>query len=663
MRFIPVHFVAAGMAIASILVSGCSGGGGSSAAAASPPVPPGRLELFAGAPSGSGNVDGIGPAASLYNPTGLATDAGGNIYVADTGNSTIRRITPAREVTTFAGSAGMPGHVDAAGSAARLAAPQGIAVDPAGNVYVADVGNRAIRKITATGSVSTLATIPLPNLHSIAADGSGTVYLADPINFVIWRSVAGAPFTMFAGAAGQSGSADGIGSAARFARPLSVAVDAAGMLYVADQENHTVRRITPAGVVSTFSGIAGTEGHRNGTLAEATFSYPAYLGVDTIGNVYVLGVGPYPHSTELRRVTPSGMVTTYPNDSATVPVSFAGGIAAEPRGNSVYYTDSFQNLVGQIGPSIQSNAFAGSPTSLGSYDGLGDQARFRFTGSMVFDGQGALYVADADHVRRITPAGQVTTFVALEADSLAMGTTGNLYAGSEFCFTPPRGPAPPCVGTIRVITPAGAASVVTPSSSSDGSGIVIESPRGLAIDAAGNLYIADSARATIRKLTPAGDITILAGEPHAIGFADGVGRAARFTRPIDMAIDRFRNLLVIDGHAIRRVDPSGEVLTLAGSVSEPGHVDGAGAAARFYVPSGLTVDDEGNADVADTMNSVIRKITPSGVVTTVAGRPGVLGFQPGPLPAVLNRPYRVAIRGRDLYVAMGALVAVVRNTP
>src|SRR5207302_1125096 len=171
---------------------------------------------FAGDLGGAGNVDGVGASARFNTPFGVATDSAGNVYVADTFNNTIRKITPAGVVTTLAGTAGVAGSTDATGAAARFTSPESVATDSAGNVYVADTGNNTIRKITPAGVVTTLA-----------------------------------------GTAGVVGSTDAIGAAASFGFPNGVATDSAGNVYVADTLNSTIRKITPAGVVTTLAGTAG----------------------------------------------------------------------------------------------------------------------------------------------------------------------------------------------------------------------------------------------------------------------------------------------------------------------------------------------------------------------------------------------------------------------
>ena len=249
----------------------------------------------------TGSADGTNSTAQFASPTGVAVDSDGNVYVADLGNHTIRKITPAGVVTTLAGLAGYMGSVDGTNSAARFADPSGVAVDADGNVYVADTGNYTIRKVTPGGVVTTLAGLAG---HSASVDGTGSdarfgyptgvavdsignVYVVDNYYHTIRKIAPGNIVTTFAGLAGVLGSADGTGSAARFFYPYGVAVDSAGNVYVADTDNATIRKITPDRVVTTLAGLAGRAGGVDGTGSAARFYYPHGVTVDSAGNVYV----------------------------------------------------------------------------------------------------------------------------------------------------------------------------------------------------------------------------------------------------------------------------------------------------------------------------------------------------------------------------------------
>jgi len=243
----------------------------------------------------TGSADGTGDAARFAFPQAVAADTAGNVYVADTSNHTIRTITPEGAVSTLAGLAGVAGSTDGTGSAARFNFPAGVAVDSAGNVYVADIGNNTIRTITPAGAVSTLA-----------------------------------------GLAGSDGSTDGIGSAARFSGPRGVAVDTTGNVYVADFGNSTIRKITPAGMVSTWAGLAENPGSTDAIGNAARFSGPKDVDVDAAGNVYVADL----YNSTIRKITPAGAVSTlaglavnYGSEDgpgSTARFSFPAGVALDP---------------------------------------------------------------------------------------------------------------------------------------------------------------------------------------------------------------------------------------------------------------------------------------------------------------------------------------------
>jgi sugar lactone lactonase YvrE len=261
----------------------------------------GILSTLAGLPGNLGAADGAGSAARFSYPKGVAADGAGNIYVADTVNQIIRKITPAGVAGTLAGMAGRIGSGDGTGRAARFYYPYGVAVDSAANVYVADTFNSTVRKITPLGVVSTLAGLAgnvgsadgagsaarFNYPSSVAVDGTGNVYVADTGNCTIRKITPAGAVSTFAGLAGAVGSADGAGRGARFNYPHGVAVDGAGYIYVADTLNSTIRKITPARVVSTLAGSASALGNVDGAGDAARFYYPESVAVDSRGDIYV----------------------------------------------------------------------------------------------------------------------------------------------------------------------------------------------------------------------------------------------------------------------------------------------------------------------------------------------------------------------------------------
>lgn len=291
-------------------------------------TPAGVVSTLAGLAGNAGSADGNGSAARFNMPIGIAVDTNGFLYVGEYGNSTIRKITPEGVVSTLAGLAGVTGSADGTGSAARFKNPTGVTVSSSGNVYVADYGNYTIRKITPGGTVSTLA-----------------------------------------GVAGSHATTDGVGTAARFFYPSGIAVDNAGILYVSDTFNHTIRKITSDGTVSTLAGFPGSGGAADGTGTAARFSYPEELAVDGIGNVYVADN----NNSVIRKITSAGAASTLAGlsghigstdgDGGTVRFRFAKGLAIDSTGN-LFVADGGNSTIRttrQVGKSDQLITFAPLP--------------------------------------------------------------------------------------------------------------------------------------------------------------------------------------------------------------------------------------------------------------------------------------------------------------
>jgi len=569
-------------------------------------TPAGVVTTLAGTPDVHGSADGIGSAAQFWQPWGIAVDSAGNVYVADQANNTIRRITPAGVVTTIAGAAGVIGSADGSASAARFNAPAGLAIDSAGNLYVADTYNETIRKITSAGVVTTLAGAPgiagstdgtggaarfyLP--YALTVTGT-TLYVADTFNSTIRKVTSAGMVTTFAGTAGVPGNVNGIGSAARFNSPYGVAATSTGTIYVADMSNMVIRKITPARAVTTFAGSATTDGggigSSDGTGRTARFNYPNGVAV-TGTTVYVADT----YNSTIRKVTSAGVITTFAGTTG-VPGSTDGtgnaaqldhpfGVAADKAGN-VYVADTLNSTIRKITSAGVVTTLAGTPGVIGSADGSGSAAQFFYAFAVAVDGAGNVYVGDTNNftVRKITPAGVVTTLAGLAGKhDYADGTGSDAGFGNLF---------------------------------------------GIAADSAGNVYVADNTYSTIRKITPAGVVTTLAGTPGISGSVDGAGSAARFNSPRGIAVDTAKNLYVSDqnNQTIRKITPAGVVTTLGGVAGGYGIDDGTGPAARFMNPAGIAVANSGVLYVADSYNHEIRsgvladlKITCTDNKTTVA---------------------------------------------
>jgi sugar lactone lactonase YvrE len=292
-----------------------------------------------------GHADGQGNLARFNGPAGVAVDGSGNVFVADSWNNRIRKITPSGNVTTLAGGgAESQGYTDGQGALARFANPIGVAVDKkSGNVFVADSGNHRIRKITANGTVTTLAgsgnygstdgqgtSASFTSPIGVAVDGSGNVYVACSDSRIRKITPSG-NVTTLAGS-GITGSTDGQGASASFGSPLGVAVDESGNVYVADAYNNRIRKITPSGNVTTLAG-SGITGSTDGQGASASFGYPLGLAVDRSGNVYVADLG----SHRIRKITPSGNVTTLAGSDSQGYSDGQGASASfdRPRGAAV----------------------------------------------------------------------------------------------------------------------------------------------------------------------------------------------------------------------------------------------------------------------------------------------------------------------------------------
>ena len=649
------------------------------------------LALLAGGIGGGGYADGTGSAAR-FDGQGIAIDSAGNLYMSDPYNGVVRKITPGAVVTTFVGDHEMSGSADGSGSAAQFGLILGLAIDAAGNIYVADQQYDTIRAITPAGVVTTLAGSPgtrgsadgtgsaasFYGPEGVAVDGSGNVYVADSANATIRMITPAGVVTTIAGLAGSPGSADGNGSAARFTLPARLVVDGAGNIYISDTTADTIRKLTPQGDVTTFAGLAGVTGSTDGTGSAARFHLPQGLAVDDSGNVFVADTA----NLTLRKITPAGAVSTLVGTAGVAGSADGSGSAAQLANPLDVAVDAAGHIfvndvaaIREVTPAGVVTTFAGMLPAQGSADGIGSAAKFFGPAGLTVDRNGVVYVADLgnDTIRAITPDGMVSTFAGSAGQRGSSDGTG-----SAARFQDPEGVAVGSSGivyvadgeneAIRAITPQGVVTTLAghPGSggSADGvgSGARFAFPTDLAIDGSGNVFVTDITNSNIRMVTPAGVVTTLAGLAGTRGSADGIGSAATFYGPGGIAVDAAGNVYVADqgNFTIRKIAPGGVVTTLAGLAGSSGSVDGTGSAARFANPNGLAIDAAGNLYTADVENSAIRKITPAGVVTTIAGGPGVQIIRLGTSPGFVT-PSHAAISGDSLVITDSDAILVLEH--
>ncbi|MBV9185766.1 MAG: hypothetical protein JO093_09085 [Acidobacteria bacterium] len=543
--------------------------------------PAGEVTTIAGLWGSSGWADGVGAQARFSNPYGIALDDAGNLYVADAGNQVIRMITlSSHAVTTIAGAPGVAQSVDGSIAAARFNDPRGVIVDHNGVIYVAEYGTGKIRKI-ANGTVSTVATDF--GVQGMAVDTSNNVIVADQMK--VSRMAPNGTLTVIAGAFTR-GFADGPGTAAKFDTIQGLTADAAGsVMYVTDQWNGRIRKITSAGVVTTVAGAnIGPPVDGTGSAAHFSLSVAGIVLDAAHGELYVCD------SNTIRKVTTAGVVTTVAGilqyasiDGPARSARFyrANGIALDSLGN-LYVAEKDSYRIRRVSPAGDVTTVAGSG-SPGDANGTGSAAMFASPYAVAVDGNDNAYVTDGAAIRKVTPAGVVTTL----------------------------------------------AGVVYSSGSVDGTGSAarFNSPYGIAFSAPCNcLYVADNGNHTVRKVLLDGTVTTFAGRSGVQGSTNGTGSGATFTGPSYLAADANGNLYCPEGHSVRKITPAAVVTTYAGTSYTSGEVDGSAAAALFNTPDGLACDDAGNVYVADFWGPTIRKITPAGAVSTIVGRGGVYGY-------------------------------------
>ena len=542
---------------------------------------------------------GLALSALLSEPRALKADAAGNLYFADRYNNRIREITPDGIITTIFGT-GAP-----------------VATDPA-----AGPGQAAIHEPT-----------------SIAFDQAGALYIGHLAEIV---KVSNGTVTVVAG--GGTSTAEGVPATTALivGHVFDMTFDSAGYLYFSDGNSPRIRKIGPDGIITTVAGAlqSGTGGD-GGPATAAQLANPRGLAFDSAGALYISESG------RIRKVTPDGIIRTVPGTGTSLlgANSFPYSLAFDPNG-VLYFTDYGTNLIEKITPDGVVHPVAGPQQGFAGDGGPALQASINYPESLAFDTAGNLIFTDSgnDRIRKLSPFGIISTVAGAVHFS---GDNGPATLATSYS---PVNPAVDSRGNIyfadygnnriRKIDPSGVITTVAGNGVAGYTGdngpatsATLNSPNGVAIDAVGNLYIADYYNSAVRKVNPAGVITTFAGNFYAMAFGDGgLATAAGLYRAADVAVDLAGNVFISDDsdNTIRKVTPDGKISTLVGKHNSTGGFsgdNGPASAAALNSPQGLATDAQGNLYIADTGNGRLRKVTPAGFITTIAGTgtPGMGG--------------------------------------
>jgi len=583
--------------------------------------------------------------ALLNSPQGVVVDSVGNIIISDTANNRIRKVSTNGIITTMAGN-GTNGYAGDGGMAtsAELNDPASVALDNSGNLYIADKGNSAIRKVNPNGVISTVvfsSEVWSPN--GIAVDSAGNLFI--PSGSLIRKVSPSGVLSTVAGTNAYGYSGDGgFATNATLNGPSAVAVDAYGNLFIADWYNNAIRKVSTNGIITTVISSAGglsrpagitVDGFGNlfiptgcqirkmdtnglitivagssnnnygfsgdgGSATNATLNAPNCVAMDALGNFLIADSA----NQRIRKVDTNGIITTIAGTTAIIPASpatsaglnYPGGVTVDSAGN-LYIADTGNQRICKVGTNGNIFTVAGN----GGYGFSGDggaatTATFSSPLDVAVDVMGNLYVADTinNRIRRVATNGIITTVA---------GNGTNWYSGDLAAAT----------------------------------NAALSNPYGVTVDGAGNLFIADSGNQCIRKVDTNGIITTL---------------ASGFYWPSGVATDTNGDLLIADrnGGRIWKLQMNGTVSTIAGNGGF-GYSGDSGVAtnASFDYPNSVAVDIAGNVFIADTGNQRIRKVDVNGIITTVAGN-GANGYSGDNGPATgaqLNSPEGVAVDAND----------------
>ena len=610
-----------------------------------------QLSTFAGGGFGDGSDANL---AKLNNPVCVVKDASGNLYVSDENHFVVRKINAAGIITTYAGI-GTEGYSGDGGLAtkAQLNHPRGLALDAAGNLYIADKNNHCIRKVSVNGIISTVigkgygdslaaTNAVLNNPVQAIKDANGNMFIIDQINNRIRKVNSNGVITTYAGN-GQTGYSGDGGPAtqASFNVITGIALDASGNLYATDSWNNCVRKISTSGIISTIAGN-GQSGYSGdgGPANMALLASPEDVAVDKIGNIFI-STG----DRRIRKIALDGTISTFAG-VGTMGYSGNGGPAVNAEFNSpvsialddlgnMYVADCYNHVVRKINTSGVVSTIVG--TGVGGYSGdggLATAAQLYNPIAVALDAANNLYITAEGRIRKVDQNGIITTVAGIQSitysgdggpatsaglgfpQKISIDSDGNLYIACG-------------IQRIRMVNSNGVISTIAGTGLTDYCGdgaqaskAMLFFPDAIAFDAQGSLYITDVANFRIRKVATNGIITTLAGNGIENYSGDGgLATLASLNGLSGIAIDGTGNVFFSAGlNRIRKVDVNGIVSTFAGNVISGFMGDGGLAtSARLYSPEGLACDASGNLYIADANNDRIRKISPNGIITSIAG--------------------------------------------
>ena len=647
----------------------------------------GVLTRFAGSFAAGYAGDG-GPAttARMYYPNGITADPGGNVFIADLGNAVVRKVSTNGIISTYAGS-GIYGTAGDGGQAiqASLGGIASVALDHSGNLYLGDISFHNIRKVAPDGTISTLLNTGIAAPWGLACDHSDNLYIADANANIVFRLSPQGTLTNFAGTGTAGYPGDGAAATkAQLSNPNGVSTDNVGNVYITDTGNNVIRKVDTQGIITTVAGNVSNSYILLGDGLPATSAgllFPQAAGVDKDGNLYISDLA----NNRIRKVTTDGIIHTAvgggvaaagdggPATSAQINGPY--GATLDNAGN-LYVADSLNNKVRKVAPDGTISTFAGTGAQGSSGDGgPATQAQFHMPWGIAADTQGNVFIGDFynPEVRKVDPSGKLSLYTGTQfVAGLTLDSAGNLYI-AEYAS-----------GQIWKILPSGKGDIFAgvccsntngtgPHYGGDGGPAMKASfnlPSGLTADSKGNLYIADSGNNRIRKLDSNGIVTTVAGNgTQGFGGDGGPATQAQLNSPSGVAVDASGNLYIADWNnaRVRMVDTSGNISTIAGTYGYPGFGDGGLATnAVFGAPVGITIDAHGNLFVADQYDSVIRMLTPAGrtpvlAITnthpgvTVAGQPisssivvanaASAGPTSGPITVSLTLPSALTLTG------------------